>query len=79
MLAIEEAKEAANQGPPPPTAVIATNETGEQAAQLTPTPGQQPQATEYAAAKIEAAKVSASPDAPGQQPENPADPGTIAL
>lgn len=48
LVAMEEAKEAAQQGPPTPTAVVATNETGQQATPLTPAGGQ-PQATDFAA------------------------------
>jgi CheY-like chemotaxis protein len=71
LVALEEAKEAAQQGPPPPTAVVATNETGQQAAPIDPAAAPAPQATDFAASK--------DPAAPGAAPANGEDPNAIAL
>ena len=74
LLAVEEAKEAASQGPPPPTAVISTPETGEQATPLTGAPDEPVQATEFAVEK----NANASQEA-GEQSDSTVDPGTVAL
>jgi DNA-binding response OmpR family regulator len=68
LVAIEEAKEAAQQGTPPPTAVVATNETGEQPAALDPNAAPTPQATDFAANQPQ--ESEANKTANGQDPNN---------
>ena len=76
LLAVEEAKEAAKQGPPPPKVVMATNETGVTEAPLQPVPTDAPpQATEFAANKPQPAVV----ETPGSPPAPTNDPNNIAL
>ncbi len=76
LLAAEEAKEAAQ--PQPPTAVVATNETGQQATPLTPpAEGQAPQATDFAAGAGQAT-TPPPPSQPGQAATGE-DPNAIAL
>jgi hypothetical protein len=73
LLAVEEAKQAAGQDGQPavvPTAVIASAETGEQAAPLTGAQGETPQATDFAASQAK----NENPEE-GEHP----DPGTVAL